>query len=39
VPILMTLKDTKSPFIALLLICAARIFAEGHTSINAIVKA
>jgi MHS family alpha-ketoglutarate permease-like MFS transporter len=39
VPILMTLKETKSPFIALLLICAAWIFVAGYTSINAIVKA
>ena len=39
VPILMTLKDTKSPFIAFLLICAAWIFVAGYTSINAIVKA
>jgi MFS transporter, MHS family, alpha-ketoglutarate permease len=39
VPILMTLKDTKSPLIAFLLICAAWIFVAGYTSINAIVKA
>jgi MHS family alpha-ketoglutarate permease-like MFS transporter len=39
VPILMTLKETKSPFIAFLLICAAWIFVAGYTSINAIVKA
>jgi MHS family alpha-ketoglutarate permease-like MFS transporter len=39
VPILMTLKDAKSPFIAFLLICAAWIFVAGYTSINAIVKA
>src|ERR1700745_2726668 len=39
VPILMTLKQTKSPFIAFLLICAAWIFVAGYTSINAIVKA
>src|SRR5215468_9403810 len=39
VPILMTLKETKSPFIAFLLICGAWIFVAGYTSINAIVKA
>ncbi|MGY3622886.1 MFS transporter [Bradyrhizobium sp. USDA 10063] len=39
VPILTTLKDTKSPFIAFLLICAAWIFTAGYTSINAVVKA
>jgi MHS family alpha-ketoglutarate permease-like MFS transporter len=39
VPILMTLKETKSPLIAFLLICAAWIFVAGYTSINAIVKA
>jgi len=39
VPILMTLKDTKSPLTAFLLICAAWIFVAGYTSINAIVKA
>jgi len=39
VPILMTLKETKSPFIAFLLICAAWVFVAGYTSINAIVKA
>jgi MHS family alpha-ketoglutarate permease-like MFS transporter len=39
VPILMTLKETKSPVIAFLLICAAWIFVAGYTSINAIVKA
>jgi MHS family alpha-ketoglutarate permease-like MFS transporter len=39
VPILMTLKETKSPFVAFLLICAAWIFVAGYTSINAIVKA
>ena len=39
VPILTTLKDTKSPFTAFLLICAAWIFVAGYTSINAIVKA
>jgi MFS transporter, MHS family, alpha-ketoglutarate permease len=39
VPILMTLKDTKSPLVAFLLICAAWIFVAGYTSINAIVKA
>ena len=33
------MKDTKSPFIAFLLICAAWIFVAGYTSINAIVKA
>src|SRR5437763_10538419 len=39
VPILTTLKETKSPFAAFLLICAAWIFVAGYTSINAIVKA
>src|SRR6202040_2327895 len=39
VPILTTLKDTKSPLMAFLLICAAWIFVAGYTSINAIVKA
>ena len=39
VPILMTLKETKSPFVAFLLICCAWIFVAGYTSINAIVKA
>src|SRR5262252_8998997 len=39
VPILTTLKETKSPLIAFLLICAAWIFVAGYTSINAIVKA
>ena len=35
VPILTTLKETKSPFTAFLLICAAWIFVAGYTSINA----
>jgi MFS transporter, MHS family, alpha-ketoglutarate permease len=39
IPILTLLKDTKSPFIAFLLICAAWIFTAGYTSINAVVKA
>src|SRR5689334_804631 len=39
VPLLMTLKETKSPFMVLLLICAAWVFVAGYTSINAIVKA
>ena len=39
IPILTLLKDTKSPFIAFLLICAAWIFVAGYTSINAVVKA
>jgi MFS transporter, MHS family, alpha-ketoglutarate permease len=39
VPILMTLKETKSPFVAFLLICCAWVFVAGYTSINAIVKA
>jgi MFS transporter, MHS family, alpha-ketoglutarate permease len=39
IPILTTLKETKSPFIAFLLICAAWIFVAGYTSINAIVQA
>ena len=39
IPILTTLKDTKSPFVAFLLICGAWVFVAGYTSINAIVKA
>src|ERR1700756_5405949 len=39
VPLLMTLKETKSPFMAFILICAAWIFVAGYTSINAVVKA
>src|SRR5690349_2022301 len=39
VPILTTLKETKSPFTAFLLICGAWIFVAGYTSINAVVKA
>src|SRR5712675_675538 len=39
VPILTTLKETKSPFVAFMLICSAWIFVAGYTSINAIVKA
>ena len=39
VPLLMTLKETKSPFVAFLLICAAWLFVAGYTSINAVVKA
>src|ERR1700739_1670797 len=39
IPILTTLKETKSPLTAFLLICAAWIFVAGYTSINAVVKA
>src|SRR3954471_3088336 len=39
IPILTSLKDTKSPLIAFLLICAAWVFTAGYTSINAVVKA
>ena len=39
IPILTALKETKSPFVAFLLICAAWLFVAGYTSINAIVKA
>jgi len=39
VPILYTLKETKSELTAFLLICAAWIFTAAYTSINAIVKA
>jgi MHS family alpha-ketoglutarate permease-like MFS transporter len=39
IPILTLLKDTKSPFIAFLLICAAWVFVAAYTSINAVVKA
>ena len=38
IPILSTLKETKSPFTAFLLICAAWLFVAGYTSINAIVR-
>ena len=38
-PLLTTLKETKSPFTAFLLICAAWVFVAGYTSINAVVKA
>jgi MHS family alpha-ketoglutarate permease-like MFS transporter len=39
VPLLMTLKETKSPFMAFILICCAWLFVAGYTSINAVVKA
>src|SRR6478672_5730114 len=39
IPILTALKETKSPFTAFLLICAAWLFVAGYTSINAVVKA
>lgn len=39
VPLLMALKETKSPFMAFILICAAWLFVAGYTSINAVVKA
>ena len=39
VPILTELKDSKSPWMAFLLICGAWIFTAGYTSINAVVKA
>ena len=39
IPILTTLKATKTPFTAFLLICGAWIFVAGYTSINAVVKA
>ena len=39
IPILTTLKGTKSPFVAFALICAAWLFVAGYTSINAVVKA
>jgi MFS transporter, MHS family, alpha-ketoglutarate permease len=39
VPILTTLKASKSPLVVFLLICAAWIFTAGYTSINAVVKA
>lgn len=38
-PLLMALKETKSPFMAFVLICAAWLFVAGYTSINAVVKA
>jgi len=39
VPILYALKDTKSPFVAFLLISMAWLFTAAYTSINAVVKA
>jgi MHS family alpha-ketoglutarate permease-like MFS transporter len=39
VPILSLMKETTSPFLVFLLICAAWVFTAGYTSINAIVKA
>ena len=39
VPILEAMKETKSPVVVFLLICAAWLFTAGYTSINAIVKA
>ncbi|MET0220667.1 MAG: MFS transporter [Tardiphaga sp.] len=39
IPLLTMLKETKSPFTAFLLICAAWVFVAGYTSINAVVKA
>jgi MHS family alpha-ketoglutarate permease-like MFS transporter len=39
VPLLMTLKETKSPFMAFIQICCAWLFVAGYTSINAVVKA
>src|SRR4029453_7401657 len=39
VPLLMTLKETKSPFMAFILICCAWLFVAGYTSINPVVKA
>jgi MFS transporter, MHS family, alpha-ketoglutarate permease len=39
VPLLTLLQQTKSPFVAFLLISAAWIFVAGYTSINAVVKA
>jgi MHS family alpha-ketoglutarate permease-like MFS transporter len=39
VPLLSALAQTKSPWVAFLLISAAWIFVAGYTSINAVVKA
>jgi len=39
VPLLMTLKEVKTPFMAFVLICAAWLFVAAYTSINAVVKA
>jgi MHS family alpha-ketoglutarate permease-like MFS transporter len=39
VPILTVLQHTKSPLVALALLCAAWLFVAAYTSINAIVKA
>lgn len=39
VPILTTLAQTKSPWVAFLLISGAWLFVAGYTSINAVVKA
>ena len=37
--IMIAAKETKSPVMAFLLICAAWVFVAGYTSINAVVKA
>src|SRR5437660_8089453 len=39
IPILTTLKEARTPFMAFFLICAAWIFVAGYTSINAVRKA
>ncbi|MCL2717077.1 MAG: MFS transporter [Alphaproteobacteria bacterium] len=39
VPLLMTLKETRSPLMAFVLISAAWLFVAAYTSINAVVKA
>ncbi len=39
VPLLTALERTHSPWVALLLLCAAWLFVSGYTSINAVVKA
>jgi MHS family alpha-ketoglutarate permease-like MFS transporter len=39
VPILSTMSQNKTPFIAFLLIAAAWLYVSGYTSINAVVKA
>jgi MHS family alpha-ketoglutarate permease-like MFS transporter len=39
IPLLTLLQQTKSPYVAFLLISAAWLFVAGYTSINAVVKA
>jgi MHS family alpha-ketoglutarate permease-like MFS transporter len=39
IPLLTTLQQVRSPFVAFLLICAAWMIVSGQTSINAVMKA